>query len=411
MKLIVLSPFPYHSKVAHGGGILSFQQLKLLASRHEVHFLSFHNQETSDELSRINEELGKICKTISTIQLNVTRKSVFLSKLSLLFKLAPIEASLHASEEMHRKLSQTIAAVRPDVVFIQFPLMAQYVSSCKNEATIIDVQDAFSVSEYRRFRSQQGFFKRTISFMRWISWVFHEARFYQKFDVVAAITEQDRVGLEIFSPGLGAVVSPAAVEIPAMQTDLAGTSNTISFIGSFAHKPNIEAVRHFIENIFPLVLARVPDALFLVAGKNVPTELTSLASDNIKFLGFVPDAAKFMQSSAVIAIPLLSGGGIKIKTLEALAAGCAVVSTPIGAEEIGASNEKHLLIADDPHQFAQHIVNLILDPSLRKKLGQNARELISSQFSWQAKSDSLDRLLQSAVSKHAEKLIKPGIDL
>ena len=399
LKIFVLSPFMYYSKTAHGGGSLSFGQLKVLAARHEIHFLSFFHDEGQDELSDAYNDLGEICKTVNTVKLDISTLKILLSKFLLLLRLAPIEAKLHDSENMRRKLSELIAAVSPDVVFIQFPMMAQYVTLCHDVPTVLDLHDAFSVSGFRRFQSQNAFFQKLLEFIRWISWVFYEIRFYKKFDVVAALTEQDRAGIEIFSPGLNAVVSPAAITLPDQLPELRAVPNTISFIGSFAHRPNIEAVKHFIQNIFPLVLARVPDARFLVAGKNVPDELIALSTANINFVGFVTTASSFMRSCAVNVVPLLSGGGIKIKTLEALACGCAVVSTSIGAEEIGARNGEHMYISDEPGEFAECVIKLLGNENLGKILGKNAVELIRENFSWDAKLESLENIFQHAIKR------------
>lgn len=400
MKLLVLSPFLYHSGVAHGGGSISFQQLKLMAARHEVHFLSFVHNETQEVILNAQNELKELCKTATHVRIDVGFKKKVIAKLCLLLKLFPVDAVLYQSDSMRSELLRLIDSIKPDVVFIQFPQMAQYIAVCRGVATVLDVQDAFSISAFRRFRSQKGLVRKLIKFLNWIAWLFYEIRTYKKFNVVATLTHQDRIGLEIFSPGLNAVVSQAAIALPNIIADVTASSKDIAFVGAFTHAPNVEAVAYFIREIFPLILEREPAARFFVAGKNPPEQLLSLSSESIQFVGFVPDISSFMRSAAVVVVPLLSGGGIKIKTLEAMASGCSVVSTSIGAEEIGAKHKEHFFVADNPEEFAELVVKLLRDPNIGRTVGGNARQFVMDNFSLYSKMNSLEAILNLAIEQN-----------
>lgn len=401
MKLVVLSPFVYYPGVQNGGGALCWGQLEGLASSHEIHFLSF-TQAGTQEQKVAEPHLRSLCKTVTTVDQCLSRFQVLRSKLALLLHLEPIVASLCNSTEMNAALKALIHKVKPDAVLIQFPQMAQYVAACEGTATVMDVQDAFSVSAYRRFKVEQPWIKKAVEFLSWLSWVRYEARWYSRFSVTATLTQQDRAGLEIFSPGLSAIASPAAVSIPDQAWTSTGT-NTIAFIGSYAHRPNVDAVLFFIRQIFPLVLAQVPDAVFLVAGKGIDSEMNALASTSVRFVGVVDDASAFLRSAAVIAIPLRSGGGIKIKTLEALAGGCPIVASSIGAEETGALSGTHLLVADSPADFAQAVVSVLRTSTLASQLGKRGRELAGDKFSWSAKLHSLNSLIEMAIGREQGK--------
>lgn len=401
MKLIVLSPFLYYSGVPHGGGALCWGQLEGLAKQHEIHFLSF-KQPGSAEYDIAAPHLNALCASVSTVDQHLSRLQVIRSKLSLFSRLEPIVASLCWSDEMLAALQALIAKIKPDAVFIQFPHMAQYVAACEGVATVMDVQDAFSVSAYRRFKVEKRWAKKAVDLLLWLAWVRYESRWYPKFSVTVALTQQDRAGLEIFSPGLSAITSPAAVSIPPVTWTGAG-EKTIGFLGSFSHRPNVDALYFFIQDVFPIVLAEIPDARFLVGGKGVPEDIKALANEHIKFLGAVPDAFDFVCAASVVAIPLRSGGGIKIKTLEALAGGCPIVATSIGAEETGAQSGKHLIVADSAEEFAKAVVSVLSDSKLAQQLGVSARELASNTFSWNAKWASLNSLIELAVTRHSAK--------
>jgi glycosyltransferase involved in cell wall biosynthesis len=315
--------------------------------------------------------------------------------------LYPLDAALARTPEMEGTLAQAMATVRPDVVLIQFPSMAQYVECCEHVATVMDVQDAFSVSGYREFVASRGIAKRLLTFASWFSWVRYESRYYRNFDEVLVLTEQDRYGLCAFSPSLAPIVSPAAVLSPDPGARRSRLENTIVFVGAFSHRPNVDAVRFFIDEVYPVIVTEVPDAEFLIAGRNPTRDLLERQSRGIRFVGFVDDMSSFLEHATVVVVPVRFGGGIKIKTLEAMAHGCAVVSTRIGVEEIGATNNIEVVVSDKADEFASAVVRLLRDPRLREDLGKNARKLIATKFGWEAKAQSMEAALNSAMRRRA----------
>lgn len=395
MKLIVISPFVYYPGVPHGGGALCWGQLEGLARTHEIHFVAFA-QDGSAELTAAMPHLSRLCASVTTVHQPLDKLTILRAKLALVFKRMPVGVSICQSAAMQRSIAQAMARVAPDAVLVQFPQMAQYVAACGGVHSVMDVHDAFSVSTYRQYSAQPRGIKKALAFLNWLGWVQHESRWYPQFSKVAALTEQDRLGLEVFTPGLGAVTSPAAVPLP-QQVWQPATENKIAFIGSFSHPPNQDALTYFLAKVFPLVQKQVPGVVFEVAGKGVPQQQLALGNSSIRFLGVVPDAFEFVRTSAVVVVPLLSGGGIKIKTLEAMASGCPVVTTSIGAEETGAQHGQHLMIADTAAGFAAQVVALLKDKALSTALGTQARTLVEKKFSWPAKWQSLNDLLEHAA--------------
>lgn len=403
MKLLFLSPFLYHSKVGHGGGVACYQLLQMLAPRHEIHLLAFVSKESEEDIAAAQSDLAPLCHSVHTVRMDVSPGAVMRAKLKFLTQLRPIDAELFAVPAMAAKLRELVASLRPDVVFVQFPQMAQYAADCAPAATVMDVQDAFSVSGYRKYRSQAAPLKKLGMFFNWWSWLGFETRYYPQFDAVAAVTEQDRIGLEIFSPGLGADVIRSAITLDSLPTP-AKQTDVIGFIGSFAHYPNVEGVRYLIEQVFPRIQARRPGVRLQIAGGNPPQVLLNLRTEHIEFLGFVPDANAFMRSVTVMTVPLLSGGGVKIKTLHAMACACPIVSTSIGVEEIGALHDTHALIADTSEQFAAEVLRCLDDAEMAARLGEQAQRLVAAQFSWDAKLAAAERVLQRAVQTAGARL-------
>jgi polysaccharide biosynthesis protein PslH len=149
----------------------------------------------------------------------------------------------------------------------------------------------------------------------------------------------------------------------------------------------------FLNDIWPLIQARAPQASVEIAGKNPPVELLEFAGPRVRFLGYVPNLTQFLRSATAVIVPLRSGGGIKIKTLEALAAGAAVVSTSIGVEGIDGADGKHFLVRDDAESFATAVLRLLSMPSAFTGMRNCGRALVAAQYSPQAWSERFSALV------------------
>lgn len=159
---------------------------------------------------------------------------------------------------------------------------------------------------------------------------------------------------------------------------------TIGFLGSMDWMPNIEAVQWFVRDIFPAIRAAVPAVRLLVIGRRPPAAIAALAASDpgIEVTGTVADVRPHLRRCHLLAVPLLSGGGTRIKIMEALAAGLPVVSTTTGAEGLGLVDGVHVMIADTAAEFAAAATNMLGDHRLRLRLGAAGRELVLAECSW-----------------------------
>jgi hypothetical protein len=385
----------YGEAVGHGGGVLCYNLLRRLAQEHVVRFIGFVSAGGSERERSCVADLRKYCESVVVVAHENTIWKRLAAKLRALLSLTPFEASVFASSRMESALKDGIAQFRPNLIWLQFPQMAQYVAACTGCRTIMDVQDAYSVSAFRRARAERSLPKKLYRIWSWLSWVRYESSYYRRFDRVLAITQQDRYGLGVFSPGLKVDVSPAAVEVPSEKSSPEDDAGRIVFMGSFSHAPNVDAVVHFLDAILPTIVQRWPDVEFVVAGRDLPRVLRDRASRQVRFAGYVADLSQFLRNASVVVIPLRFGGGIKVKTLEAMAHGRAVVASSVGAEEIGAVSGEHLIIRDDPMAFAEAVVELLASPQRRRLLGDNAKRLVEQRFSWEAKLAGLNAILAS----------------
>ena len=155
---------------------------------------------------------------------------------------------------------------------------------------------------------------------------------------------------------------------------------------------NVDAALWFYQEVFPLVRRKIPDARFIIAGYGPPEELTSLAEKDPQVLvtGFVDDIDRCYKEAALFVAPILTGGGIIVKILDALAAGRPVVTTSYGNEGIGAEPGRDLLVADDPAGFAEGVVRLLREPEFARQMAENGREFVRKNYSLESVIDRIE---------------------
>ncbi len=218
----------------------------------------------------------------------------------------------------------------------------------------------------------------------------------KKFDLMVTTTEPDR---ELFRKDLPhqrmVVVQNGAGYSFFEQLAVPSEPDTMTFTGLFTHLPNSEGILHFLKEIFPLVLKEIPSAKVYVVGKDPTASILAKASDNVVVTGFVDDVRPYMARSQIFIIPLLAGGGIRGKALEAMAMKCPIVTTTIGVEGIHLRHEESALFADTPDQFAHAIIRMLRDSSLRKRLTERAYTIAREQYDWAAKGRELNAALRA----------------
>jgi glycosyltransferase involved in cell wall biosynthesis len=208
---------------------------------------------------------------------------------------------------------------------------------------------------------------------------------------VIAMSEVDRDVLARFVDPAPIAVVPNGVscrEFPYRPED--AEPATILFVGFFRHGPNVEAVLWFADEILPRIRAALPSAIFRIVGAYPPDALVELAArqDGIELAGQVPETASHYRRATVFVAPIRRGSGTRLKILEAMASGCAVVSTSIGAEGLGASPDV-LRLADDAEAFAAEVVALVRDPERRLAMVERARRFTEESYDWPAIAERL----------------------
>jgi glycosyltransferase involved in cell wall biosynthesis len=205
-------------------------------------------------------------------------------------------------------------------------------------------------------------------------------RVCRKFDRILALSEYDRRSLLASDPRLSVGVLPFPIGIDPVRARAARDEAGLLFVGAMHRDANVDAVRHFCREILPGVRAQVPTATLTIAGGAPTAEVRALAGAGVLVTGFVDALEPYYGRAAVFVAPLRIAGGIPGKTLDALAGGCAVVTTTLGNEGLGATPGEHLLVADTPEAFAAAVVGLLRDPAARGRLGAAGRRFAATRF-------------------------------
>jgi glycosyltransferase involved in cell wall biosynthesis len=220
-----------------------------------------------------------------------------------------------------------------------------------------------------------------------------DRRHLDHYDLLVAMSEMDRAEAAAVTSTRCEVV-PNGVDTAAAPGPEPDGAPLALFTGTLAYPPNAEALEWLLTDIWPRVRAAQPAAQLAVVGPDPPESARRLADDSVELAGWVADIRPWFERASVVLVPMRSGGGTRLKVLDGLASGRAMVSTTMGAEGIDARDGEHLLLADGTDAFTDAVLRLLGDAELRRRLAAGARELAESVYDWGVVTATFERLLE-----------------
>lgn len=211
----------------------------------------------------------------------------------------------------------------------------------------------------------------------------YELDLLNKFDGIAAISEEDSIKFRKFGCWVPVENIPLGIDISEYKIQESSPGEqaaNLFFLGSMDWLPNREGVEWFLGKVWKMVRAEYPALKLLVAGKGMPGRYFVPGIPGVEFIGEVENARKFMLSNGIMVVPLLSGSGIRVKIIEAMALGKVVIATSLAAEGIHASHKKNILLSDSPEGLAELISLAVAHPGLRKDISENAKKFAEEKF-------------------------------
>lgn len=200
-------------------------------------------------------------------------------------------------------------------------------------------------------------------------------------DAVCAVSDDDAASLERYGAGR-LVVVPNGVDTRALEHRLPPRAHKLLYIGHFGYRPNVHAAEELVTQILPRVRDRVPDTTVQLVGREASQALRELVVPFVDVAGDVPDVMPFLRAAGVFVVPLRSGGGTRLKVLEAMAAGVPVVSTSFGIAGLSVRDGEHVLLAETPTTLAAAASRVLEDEALARSLSLAARELVEERYDW-----------------------------
>ncbi len=210
-----------------------------------------------------------------------------------------------------------------------------------------------------------------------------EQRYFPQADLILAITERDALHLKSLGVDTQAIVVPAGIDVDKLPVGKPAPDFPDLFhLGALDWEPNLEGLRWFLKEVWHGILAQNPAIRLHIAGRNASarTEKFLRQQPNIVYHGEVKDAYQFMNEHAIMIVPLLSGGGMRIKILEGMALGKAIISTSVGAEGMDFTDGVDMLIADTAEQFVRQLVRLAGNKEKCLEISANAKKLILEKY-------------------------------
>ncbi|MBV9229641.1 MAG: glycosyltransferase [Chloroflexi bacterium] len=382
MRILLLTQVVVYPADA-GPKVKTLQVLRYLAARHTVMYCTFARN--AGEIQAANS-LRSLCSRIATV---LIRRSWMNNVRFLIESLLTGDAFLLRRDEcssMHTVVHQLLCEERIEVLHVDQLNMMRFVPEDWSGIVVLDEHNALwqVVERWRKGTHnpfKRWFLTREARLIREI-----EAQACQRAQVVLAVSEQDkRVLREIAGDAVPIEVVPITVDVESLDAIRArrnpGPHRLLS-IGTMFWPSNSEGIIWWLSEGYARLHELCPEAIYDIVGARPPSSLQRLAAHytGVRLHGYVADVSPFWISATALAVPLLSGGGVRVKIMEAMALGVPVISTTIGCEGLDVEDNVHLLIADTPETFATACAAVLQDEMLARRLAENARQLIVKQY-------------------------------
>lgn len=405
MKILLLTqivPYPPNS----GPKVKTYHVLRYLAeSGHRVTLVSFVRREEEPHL----EKLKSYCEAIHAVSMRRSRTKDIVAYGHSVRAGLPFLVTRDAKHEMYALIRRLLNEQSYDVVHADQLTMAQYALGLSASNLLIQkppakVFDAHNAVWTIVQRSQQtsSYLLRPLLAREAKRLKAYEGRASREMDAVLAVSEADKSALiEAGADADKITVIPIAVDSSSMrQLDVGSKPLDILIVSTLFYPPNADGVRWFARQVYPLVQRLRPDVSLAIVGQRPPKDISQLASHQSPLItvpGYVPDLEPYLERASVMVVPVRAASGMRVRILEALAHGIPVVTTTTGAEGIDAVDGEHLLIADQPQQFANAVNSLLENAGLRRRLAQNGRRLVQDKYDFRVVLPKLEQVYESVV--------------
>lgn len=386
-------PLPANS----GGRLYMWKRLKYLRSqKHNIYLFCFKEMNElihQDEYDRYFAEAHFY-----------NRRSNFLSLFANPF--IPLVVNSKTNPNIKMDIQQLIQKVKIDLIIIDIPHLIRNCTHVKNIPKILTMHNIEHLVYKRICHKSDNVFLKAIYFVEYLKMVYFEWILYRSSEMqgYVFISPADRRYFATHYGEARSITIPPDVELDDAFRKMPAP-NTIVFTGRIDYEPNVQGILWFAKKVLPLIIKKVPNARFYIVGRS-PTEKIKTLHDGERIIvtGEVEDTTPYFQMASVVVVPLLSGGGIKVKLLEALAKKCVVVSTRSGIEGTPFQDGIHLLVRDREDEFAEACISVLQNPHRFSRMVTSVQHILAGEYSESLLSQQYNDFLSSFIqaSNHTQ---------
>jgi polysaccharide biosynthesis protein PslH len=394
MKILLLSPwFPWPP--FDGARIRIFETLRDLSRRHRVTLLA--NVGHPEEANKASV-LKEICERVETTVLSYRPRAVLQRLVQGALLGIPTVQSVYYDAKLARRVRAITSQEKYDIVQIELSYAARYVQAISPQCPAKKVLSMHNVESIRYEREMHLNLRhdRRLA-MLWDRFLFRtwEEQALQQFDGVITVSDLERVWVQHRAPVATVALVPNGVDTegfsPYLHAPASERNLSVVFTGAMSYPPNVDAVIWFCDAILPMLRRQMPHLCFKIVGRDPHPKVCELGQrQGVCVTGEVADVRPYLAEALAMVVPLRSGGGTRLKILQAMAMACPVISTSLGAEGLQVTPGENILMADNAEHFVSHILALCSAPETADRLGQAGRRLVTETYDWRRCLGGLD---------------------
>lgn len=394
MKVLVITPSHVYPPVK-GYQVMLCRHIEQLAARHSIDLIAFGD--TDGKVSGI-DPIKALCNAVEIIPL--PKWKVALNLLRGLFSSEPLQVCLYRSRAMTEAVDSRLRLTSYDAVICQLTRTVQFLPKWYSGITVLNMVDPLVLNYLRSLVWQPWYLraalKHEIARLRR-----YELRQASRFDRVSLISQADVLDYQALLKEVSFEQVSYGIDTEYFQPDASvdRVPGMIVISGNMGYAPNVDGVKYFCREIFPLILAQVPNAhLWLVGVRPSPAIRMFENSKNITVTGYVDDVRYYLLRAMVSVCPIRLNVGTQTKVLEALATGTPVVTTSAGNQGVCGDSGVHLYVADTPLNISDRVVGL-LSGHRWKDFSENGRKFVQDHFQWIKSAEKLESILNELATK------------
>ena len=385
-RILYLAPFTPRSDAMHGGGRIVAQLLLRLARRNRVGLVYLRGPGTAPIEPALEEACELVQEIVPRRQRHAGGKQHRIDVLRAPLTGLPSPVAAVHDRGFAAACRTAVLGWTPDIVQVEQDTLA-YLGPVVRRASadvklILTCHEPGPSAAADLVRTTQGRQRLAHGVDRKV-WQRYWSRTLGAFDVVVTFTDRDRSVVTAANPSVRTVAIPFGIDIPDTPLSAVGSDEPrVLFVGGYMHPPNSDAALRLLRSIMPAVRRRLPELRLILAGADPGPEMLGAAGPDDLITGTVAETMPFLRDASVVALPIRLGGGMRVKLLEAMAAGKAVVTSRLAAAGLELSDGVQVVFAESDEEFCDAIVRLIGDAGERGRLGAEARRWAVRNLGW-----------------------------